>query len=341
MKKCLFFLVLIATNTFASKHYIKMSPQAPCNEGLPPIEKMICKTPDLDSADENLNGTYRKIVDLTTEQGKNFHQDPLYQDQKNWLKIRNQCKDVSCLAKSYQERLAILNKHLEDLEDENVKNYFLAMGNLEKVPSGTRAILPLNKDELKNFVALLKQNKDVTILSGEYSKEAADNAIEKAGENPVYQYDENWNGKGALWNAKDYNSAPITLYRGDFSNEGATEYALVGGGQMSDVNFYKLVNNRLVLATAYEEAKNKHIQFPQGDGYDLYGFKPFAFIKEDKTYLRYGDYPIGHINYDKSLLKVCTYLWDGKTSNITLVGPNLKVAPDGKLIPVTDCYPSH
>lgn len=135
----------------------------------------------------------------------------------------------------------------------------------------------------------------------------------------------------------------IKIYKGDFSNEGVTEYALIStGGTMhaNTVTIYKLIAGQLVNAHLDQIIIDNLI--PDGDmGSSFYQnvADPFAIVKNGKTYLRYMSYPGGNTDYDKSKLQLCTYLWQGK--QFTLAGPNWSYTKlNDNLVSSKDCIGS-
>lgn len=262
-----------------------------------------------------------------------IHQTDFYKDQINWLKKRNECQDDKCMLVAYQKR----QKELDEINKEDnspadseqhesffdVQAYFAATKELQKIPQGAQGISPCDKEELQKVVSLMKNNKNIKFLDKtDYSSDQI-----------VYKYKDN-----QLWNAGDPNAGPISIYKGNFSNDGTTKYiAVANSGEI--LALYKIVENHLEKDNSYNEAISAHVHWPDHDGYGIEASLPFfAFIKNGKTYLRYHPTMYSRQNYDKSVLRVCTYLWDGNSNSFTLVGPNLKVAYNGKLIPAADCY---
>lgn len=67
------------------------------------IEKMICASPTLNELDSDLASIYKEAV------GKD---SSIKQDQRDWIKERNQCSNVECLEQSYKERIATLTNFI-------------------------------------------------------------------------------------------------------------------------------------------------------------------------------------------------------------------------------------
>jgi hypothetical protein len=115
------------------------------------------------------------------------------------------------------------------------------------------------------------------------------------------------------------------LYKGDFSNENADEYALVStGGSMgvSDVYVYKRIGDRLVNARLDQTIIANVMPGGEMKDFHFWVADPFAIVRGGKVYLRYMDYPGEGRYYDKSQLRLCTYLWE--KNRFALTGPNLR-----------------
>jgi hypothetical protein len=192
-------------------------------------------------------------------------------------------------------------------------DYFQALKQIKEPPIGSVPILACDSNEKKRFLDLMKKSdiKDFTDL----------------------KLDED--GKiSARWDDQ------IEIYKGDFSNEGMTEYALITtGGTMhaNTVYIYKLISDHLVNVNL-----NNIIITNLIPGSDMRNFyfnvaDPFAIKQNGKTYLRFMTYPGGHTDYDKTKLQLCTYLWQGK--QFTLTGPNWRYDKDN-LVPAKDCVGS-
>lgn len=186
------------------------------------------------------------------------------------------------------------------------EDYFKATEQITKPPIGSTAILACDLDEKKRFLHLMKQSniKDIEDI------ELADNGN-------IYVENEE-----------------AAVYKGDFSNEGAVEYALIVSNGV--VYVYRLKGNQLVDANL-DQVIIKNL-LPGGDMSRFYmnTASPFAITKNGKTYLRFMSFPGGHADYDKTQLELCTYLWQGK--QFTLAGPNWRyTSKNGNLVPALDC----
>ena len=176
------------------------------------------------------------------------------------------------------------------------------------------SILPCNFNEKKQVLKLLSQNK--------HFKDQ--------------KFDLTLNSDGTL---QDQYNDRYEIYKGDFSNEGIIEYALIstgGSGNYNDVSVYKLINNHLVDVDLGKIISTDLLH--GGDvGPDFYGHTadPFAIIKNGKTYIRFMDYPDDQ-SYDKTKLLLCTYLWE--KNKITLSEPNLTFSrTTGRLVGTNKC----
>jgi len=165
---------------------------------------------------------------------------------------------------------------------------------LNKLPPGASPILPCNLDEKKHVIDLLRNNgmQDL-VLSPD----------------------------GVLF---DQWQDTVEIYKGDFSNEGAVEYALVttgGGMDMNTVNVYKLVGNQLVDTKLDGIVVANRI--PGGDMSRFYSWvgKPFAVVQKGKVYLRYEQYRWHAADPNKIRPMLCTYFW--QKDKFTLADPNL------------------
>jgi uncharacterized protein YecT (DUF1311 family) len=74
-----------------------------CDKAKSAVEKMICANAELSKLDEEMAGVYKTtLAGSTTGTIKNI--------QKEWLKARNQCKDVACLKSSYGQQITALRQ---------------------------------------------------------------------------------------------------------------------------------------------------------------------------------------------------------------------------------------
>ncbi|RYY01752.1 MAG: DUF1311 domain-containing protein [Gammaproteobacteria bacterium] len=70
-----------------------------CNAAKSNVEKSICSNAEVSRADENLSKSYSEV------KRKAQRPDLLTNNQLEWLKQRNNCKDESCLLKEYNSRI--------------------------------------------------------------------------------------------------------------------------------------------------------------------------------------------------------------------------------------------
>lgn len=78
-----------------------------CKKAKTAIEKMICEDAELSRFDEELAGKYKKALSLVS------YREQMKRQQQAWLKtLRDACKDETCLAREYRDRIAALNSTL-------------------------------------------------------------------------------------------------------------------------------------------------------------------------------------------------------------------------------------
>ncbi|MDX1901674.1 MAG: hypothetical protein SFW66_06680 [Gammaproteobacteria bacterium] len=132
-----------------------------------------------------------------------------------------------------------------------------------------------------------------------------------------------------------------TIYRGDFNQDGITEYAVIttsGSIGAQTVNMYRFEGG-LLFNEHFDQAVTQSL-FPKKDMSKFYLFvaKPFAFTLKGKTYLRFLN---ASSNYDKYALRVCTYQWH-QNNTFSLSGPNLKFdQTNDQIVPADDCLTKH
>lgn len=132
------------------------------------------------------------------------------------------------------------------------------------------------------------------------------------------------------------NDAAITIYKGDFSNRGRVDYAIVseqGSGHFDTITFYHLEGNKLVNV---DSDYTKFVEM-QGEQGAMNVADPFAFVKNNKVYIRFMTFSKrDHFDYDPSGLSICTYLLQG--NQLSLAGPNLAGTwPEYQLVQFDDC----
>lgn len=77
-----------------------------CAKALTNVEKLICKTPSLGKADEELNSVYKQAVAVA------FIADSVKKEQRGWIARRNKCPSIPCLAEEYETRRLVLSASL-------------------------------------------------------------------------------------------------------------------------------------------------------------------------------------------------------------------------------------
>ena len=80
-----------------------------CNKAASFAEKSICADSALSHLDEQMNSEYVRALDAAPNKGQ------VRQDQRDWLRLRDNCKTASCLSASMNERLSALSRTKVDL----------------------------------------------------------------------------------------------------------------------------------------------------------------------------------------------------------------------------------
>ncbi len=184
--------------------------------------------------------------------------------------------------------------------DKEIADYFQYLKAIQQLPAGTLPISPCNTYETKAAIAQLKHDKLNKLGRLSFNEEGK--VTDEYGEN-------------------------IVVYKGDFSNEKMVEFLflITGGGSLSTdtvAGVYKRVKNRLIDLN-FDNVVIKNL-IPGGDmsGFYMWTAKPFLYVRNHRTYMRFMSYPGEHTDYDKSKLLVCTYQWQGK--RFKLVGVDKK-----------------
>jgi uncharacterized protein len=74
-----------------------------CKKGSSFVEKVICSDSRLSSMDDQVGRLYKEAL------AKSSDDDAVRDEQKAWLKSRNQCKDSDCIMKAYTDRISALS----------------------------------------------------------------------------------------------------------------------------------------------------------------------------------------------------------------------------------------
>ncbi len=74
-----------------------------CAKAATKIEKLICGDDELSRLDEELNAAYKKALKDEKQA------DSTKQAQKQWIKVRNGCSNVTCVKRAYETRLTSIN----------------------------------------------------------------------------------------------------------------------------------------------------------------------------------------------------------------------------------------
>ncbi|MGF6761431.1 uncharacterized protein P3T24_001744 [Paraburkholderia sp. GAS33] len=73
-------------------------PAFDCSKASSKVEKMICADPTLSSTDSVNADIYKEVVQTADNPNQ------VKQEQRQWLKTRNACQTVDCIAKAYDTR---------------------------------------------------------------------------------------------------------------------------------------------------------------------------------------------------------------------------------------------
>lgn len=162
-------------------------------------------------------------------------------------------------------------------QKQNVSQYFCVLKKIQQLPDNAQAINPVKTAELNRVLSLLK-HQSVSLPFANNSSES------------------------------------LQLYVGDFDNTGDKEYLfIVTGGSMNTntvAAVFKNIRNQF-RAVDFNKIVTKNL-FPgsdMGPNFHLWIAKPFAYVKNGMTYLRFMDYPGSHTDYDVHKLHVTTYYW--------------------------------
>lgn len=85
-------LIVASTSAFAD------GPAFNCARASTKVEKMICADPTLSAADSVNADLYREVLQASDDPNH------VKQEQRLWLKTRNTCQTVDCIAKAYDTR---------------------------------------------------------------------------------------------------------------------------------------------------------------------------------------------------------------------------------------------
>ncbi|MBP2302245.1 lysozyme inhibitor LprI family protein [Azospirillum picis] len=105
MKKTLSVLLLLS----AAMPFAPLGVQAAsfdCAKASTSVEKLICKTPSLSRADEELGAIYKQAVAVAVIA------ESVKKEQRGWIARRNECSSAQCLAEEYGTRLLVLRASL-------------------------------------------------------------------------------------------------------------------------------------------------------------------------------------------------------------------------------------
>lgn len=162
-----------------------------------------------------------------------------------------------------------------------------------------------SNDEVKQVVTMLVKDK----LIDDYSTPSY---VEP---DPKGYYDGGW---------FDQSQERFEFYKGDFSNEGIVEYAVVTTGGTMHVNtvtVYKYLKGHLV--DAHLDYAILGAFMPGDDMSRFYNFvtMPFGYVSNGKTYIQFSD---THLEEEKEFISTltCTYLWEGEKIKLVRTDAN-------------------
>jgi uncharacterized protein YecT (DUF1311 family) len=96
MKKLLLLLTLTTTLLFSASF--------DCKKAKTDIEKLICSNEELSKLDEELNEAYKELLSKINKNDKEI----IKQQQRDWIKNRNVCTNISCIKYQYEQQLSRL-----------------------------------------------------------------------------------------------------------------------------------------------------------------------------------------------------------------------------------------
>ncbi|MDR0666943.1 MAG: lysozyme inhibitor LprI family protein [Campylobacteraceae bacterium] len=75
-----------------------------CKKATTDVEKLICSNEELSQLDDELNKSYKELLSKVNENDKKT----ITQEQREWIKKRNRCKDANCIKDQYEQQLSSL-----------------------------------------------------------------------------------------------------------------------------------------------------------------------------------------------------------------------------------------
>ena len=93
------FLLITTTSSFGASF--------DCQKATTKVERLICSNTKLSKLDSKMSDDFFAVI--APGQMPDQDREPNIQEQKTWLKQRNQCQTTVCLFKSYKKRLATLD----------------------------------------------------------------------------------------------------------------------------------------------------------------------------------------------------------------------------------------
>lgn len=97
-----FSVLLLLAAVMPFTHVEAQAASFDCAKAATNVEKLICKTPSLGKADEELSAVYKQAVAVA------LIVDSVKKEQRGWIARRNKCSGVPCLAEEYETRRLVL-----------------------------------------------------------------------------------------------------------------------------------------------------------------------------------------------------------------------------------------
>ncbi len=95
-----------------------------CAKAASKVEKMICSDSNLSRLDEEMATVYKKVLQMPSNQ-PDMWSDIAKDQQRNWLKYRNECQNIICLKKVYKAKLIAYKGFIAD-EDPSLLRHYIA-----------------------------------------------------------------------------------------------------------------------------------------------------------------------------------------------------------------------
>lgn len=100
--KTKFSVLLLLAAVMPFTHVEAQAASFDCAKAATNVEKLVCKTPGLSKADEELSAVYKQAVAVA------LIADFVKKEQRGWIARRNKCPSAQCLAEEYETRRLVL-----------------------------------------------------------------------------------------------------------------------------------------------------------------------------------------------------------------------------------------